>query len=70
MINDAVAIIIFTSVGKMTNTSGGDLDFFWYTPFELLGSFLLELFGSSSVGLIIGIIYSEFIGLVTTWIFK
>ena len=55
MINDAVAIIIFTSVGKMTSSSGDDFVFHWYTAFELLGSFLLEFTGSSLVGLFIGI---------------
>lgn len=62
MVNDAVSIIIYMSVGQLSSASGEDINFYWYTPFELLLQFVKEF----ALSLVIGIS----IGLLTTLIFK
>ena len=51
--NDIVSIILFNTVESLQGAS-----FFWYTPFLILGQFILLGVVSISVGLIYGILLS------------
>jgi sodium/hydrogen exchanger-like protein 6/7/sodium/hydrogen exchanger 8 len=53
MVNDAVSIILFKAITDMIEDS--DKSFVWYTPFELLGSFLKNCVLSVLVGITVGI---------------
>lgn len=55
MVNDAVSIIIYTTVYKLTVVpEGEEMTFHWYTTFSIIGDFLLVIFGSLGIGIFFG----------------
>lgn len=54
MVNDAVSIILFVSVGLMQDSSSVA-----GTSFSLIGLFLLEFIGSLGIGLLFGNIFIQ-----------
>ena len=59
IVNDAVAIILFNTINGFVAKDGKPEEgFYWYTPFRILGDFLLLGIGSILIGLAFGLIAS------------
>lgn len=58
MIKDAITIVLYKSILELVKVNGSvdQFEFVWYTPFQILGNFILMIFASVGIGLAFALI--------------